>query len=136
MNPDTDIMVVAMGVAGLLVLGHGVLMTLLNARLWRHGARAVGHVVDVRREKSFEGVGWFPRVRFEAVDGRIVVFTSNVGVWPFFYGPGDEVAVLYDPDSPYEARIRSWLWVRAAPAVEAAVGLGMTVWAALTFAAG
>ena len=47
---------------------------------------------------------FFPSVRFQTADGRIVEFQNKVGS----NAPprvGDEVTVLYDPEHPEEARV-------------------------------
>jgi hypothetical protein len=81
-------------------------------------------------------VSWayYPIVRF-AAQGRQFSFTDGVGTYPSEYEVGDEVEVLYNPEDPYDATIKSWKRVWFGPIWITTIGLlpilgliGWTVW--------
>ncbi len=57
----------------------------------------------------------YPVVRFETVEGKTVVFTSQFGFHPpYHYQPGDQVDVLYHPHNLEHATLGNFLisWLR------------------------
>jgi len=78
-------------------------------------------------------VSWayYPVVRFSA-RGHQFTFTDGVGTHPPEYENGDEVEVLYNPDDPYDATIKSWKRVWFGPIWITTIGLlpilGLTGW--------
>ena len=72
-----------------------------------------GMVVDNDLELFADGgSAYVPVVRFTSESGEIVRFTDSVGSIPPAYEEGEKVKVLYHPDDPKEAYIKTWfrLW--------------------------
>lgn len=76
---------------------------------------------------------YHPVVRFTTGEGYELVFTDAEGSHPADYEVGDAVEVLYDPENPRDAAIRSWLRMWMGPLWVTALGflpiLGLVVWA-------
>jgi hypothetical protein len=53
------------------------------------------------------GEAYFPVVEFRAKDGKRRRVQLSEGSFPPAYEVGDEVTVLYEPEHPLEARIKS-----------------------------
>jgi hypothetical protein len=66
---------------------------------------AMGVVVDQEESTSDDGVVYSPIVTFTAHDGTEATFTDSFASYPALYKVGDEVKVLYDPQSFSNARI-------------------------------
>jgi len=56
---------------------------------------------------------FFPRIRFRTTDGQEISFITNTGSSPPAYRVNEPVTILYDPQQPYHAFIRSFseLWL-------------------------
>jgi hypothetical protein len=67
----------------------------------------------------------YPVVRYRTVDGREVVFRSDLGAQPSPWRPGQPVTVLYNPADPQEARIDSKVRSAALPALFVVLAVGM-----------
>jgi hypothetical protein len=100
----------------LVFVAVGVLFAVLGVRNLRAGNRfirtageASGEVTDVRARSVGHGtdsnLAFFPVVRFQLPDGRVVETETDTGV--NFKRPraGQPVTVLYDPADPTHARI-------------------------------
>lgn len=95
---------------------------------------APGYVVDVvmRREYVNEedrviNEYYYPVVEFTASDGRRRSVQMSEGSWPPSHEVGEEVTVLYDPEHPLDARIKSagsnvLMWIL--PGITGILGLG------------
>ena len=103
-----------------LVLGVGMLVGALA--LWNNTrgfvARAQttsGQVVELLevRDKDGGSSTWKPRVTFTAPAGQQVTFDASFSSNPAPYRVGDAVEVLFTPDDPGHAKIRSFssLWL-------------------------
>ena len=46
--------------------------------MWEHGAEAVGEVIARRIEPSDDGIGLFPRIRFDTADGLANNFEISI----------------------------------------------------------
>lgn len=77
-----------------------------------HAQPTQGVVEELVRSGSSDSAAYKPRVRFKAADGRDITFVSPFGRNPPSYKRGETVDVLYLPDNPEKARIRSFfaLW--------------------------
>ena len=78
----------------------------------RHWHATVGTVVS---NKTVGFRSYLPVVQFNAADGQLIQFTSNIGanrrdghsfLQTPWYEPGEIVPVIYDPQNPQSARIR------------------------------
>ncbi len=77
---------------------------------------------------------YYPVVRFTTAQGRESIFTDGEGSFPAVYEVGEVVEVLYDPNDPADATIKSWLSIWFGPLWVTTIGLvpllGIGVWAA------
>ena len=77
---------------------------------------APGIVVDMTKRLEYDGndfdrvIGetYYPVVEFTAKDGKRREVQLSEGSFPPAYEVGDEVTVLYEPDHPLDARIKSF----------------------------
>ena len=60
-----------------------------------------------------EGAAYRPIVEFKTVSGENVRFTDEIGSFPADYQVKENVQVLYDPNKPDNAHIKTWkrLWL-------------------------
>jgi hypothetical protein len=82
----------------------------------RRAAETIGEVVALEEEPSSEAgepPTYRPVVSFSIGPAQRVTFKSTAHSNPAEYQVGASVRVLYDPDRPHEARIRSFtsLWL-------------------------
>jgi hypothetical protein len=92
----------------------------------RKAIETSGEVVDLLEEppyESGESPTYRPVVSYVLPSSRRIRFQSMVHSNPPEYAIGESVAILYEPDRPHEARIRSFtsLWLLGI----ILVGLGM-----------
>ncbi len=120
---------------GVVCLVAGLIPALRTRGLLESGAQAQGTVVDVKKDTSsgqYGGSTYNPVVRFTAVDGRTVEFTSAVG---YSRSPdiGGAVPVRYRRGDPEQAEIdRATMWM--IPAAFGLVGgLGLLVAAVIVY---
>ena len=72
-----------------------------------------GTVIDLRRSRSSDGDDTYaPVVQFNTNGGESIEFTSSTSSNPPSYSRGEPVEVLYQEDSPYDAKIKGFfsLW--------------------------
>jgi len=77
---------------------------------------APGVVVDMTKRLEYDendfnrvtGEAYYPVVEFTAKDGKRRSVQLSEGSFPPAYEVGDEVTVLYEPDHPLDARIKSF----------------------------
>ena len=73
------------------------------------------------------GEAYYPVVEFAAKDGRRREVQLSEGSFPASYEVGDEVVILYEPENPQDARIKSagstaLMWIL--PGITGVVGIG------------
>jgi len=73
---------------------------------------AEGVVIDLVRKRSSDSTTYAPTVRFTTANGTMIEFTSSTSSNPPSYSRGEQVAILYLPAQPDEAKIDSFssLW--------------------------
>ena len=98
---------------------------------------APGQVVDVVVRREYENVQdrivrdyYYPVVKFTADDGRSRTLQMSTGSSSPDYEKGDEVTVLYDPQHPLDARIKSLgssavMWIL--PVITGILGLSFLI---------
>ena len=121
---------VVLGAAGLVCLGAGVVLLLLQLSFGRRAARSQGTVIDCvmpSGTKSSAGMR-VPVVEFMAA-GRTVTFTAQIPSrdWPGRIG--ERLPVLYDPAHPERATVDD-------PIVRFAASAGWLIFGAAVAAAG
>ena len=83
---------------------------------------ATGTVVELKKVRRLSNstsrstshvTTYYPVVRYQTKNGKNVTFTSSSGSYPSPYKRGDRVTILYDPENPKKARIKSFrsLWL-------------------------
>jgi hypothetical protein len=129
--PEKIILLVFSGVAVLMIL-IALISSAMNISALMQERSAPGRVVDVvlRREYVNEQDRiiqeyYFPVVDFTADDGRQRKVQMSVGSSSPEYETGDEVTVLYNPQHPLDARIKSFgssamMWL--VPAITGVLG--------------
>lgn len=107
---------------GLIFLAVGIGSFLHTRRFVATALSASGVVTENVWRNSSNGVS-YPRIRFRTADGQEVTTITNTGSSPPSYNVNDAVTILYDPQQPYHALIRSFgeLWML--PLVFSGLGL-------------
>jgi len=103
------------GVAVIMLLVAGI-ASFNNVRKVNREEGAPGVVVELTRRLEYDendsdrviGETYYPVVQFTANDGKRRKVQLSEGSWPPAYEIGDEVTVLYEPDNPLDARIKSF----------------------------
>ena len=102
------------GVAVLMLLIAGI-GSFNNIQKLGREESAPGVVVDLTKRLEYDendfnrvvGETYYPVVEFTARDGKRRSVQLNEGSWPPAYEVGEEVTVLYEPEKPLDARIKS-----------------------------
>ena len=103
------------GVAVLMLMIAGI-ASFNNIRKISREENAPGIVVDMTKRIEYDeqdfnrviGETYYPVVEFTANDGKRRTVQLSEGSFPPAYEIGDEVTVLYDPEHPLDARIKSF----------------------------
>ena len=103
------------GVAVLMLLIAGIASANNILKVNREES-ASGIVVDMTKRVQYDendfnrviGETYYPVVKFTAQDGKHREVQLNEGSFPPAYEVGDEVTILYEPDHPLDARIKSF----------------------------
>jgi hypothetical protein len=124
------------GVAVLMLLIAGI-SSAMNIMKMNREESAPGVVTEVKMERSYVNEQdrvvqefYYPVVEFVASDGRRRNIQMSEGSYPASYEVGDEVVVLYEPDHPIDARIKSMsstalMWIL--PGITGILGIGFLV---------
>jgi hypothetical protein len=124
------------GIAILMLLIAGI-SSVSNMRKLQREESAPGRVTDVRMERRYVNEKdrvveeyYYPVVEFVASDGRRRNIQMSEGSYPASYEAGDDVIVLYEPDHPIDARIKSMsstvgMWIL--PGITGILGIAFLV---------
>lgn len=125
------------GIAVLMLLIAGIASFKNIAKINREES-AIGRVVDMTKQLEYSeedrdrviGEAYYPVVEFVAKDGKRRTVPLSEGSYPPAYEVGDEVTILYEPEHPLDARIKSFgssalVWVL--PGITGVVGIGFLV---------
>ncbi len=92
----------------------------------RHTEQADGTVIDLLPSRSERGgkvsISYSPVIEFRTATGQTIEFRSSIGSSPPSYREGEKVAVLYRPDSPYQAEIDDFFFLWGGVAILGGVG--------------
>ena len=116
-NLGVIILPVFIGVAVLMC----IIAVLTGVSTWRGLSREVeapGQVVEMATRRDEQGNEfYYPVVKFSPAGGSPKTVQMPEGSWPPAYEIGDPVTVLYDPQQPLNARVKStsgtfslWIW--------------------------
>ena len=77
-----------------------------------NGIVVSGEVLDLTLNTSGESATYVPIVEFTTRDGQTIEYISSVGSNPPGYEINEQVEIIYDPTSPYNAKINAFwdLW--------------------------
>jgi len=89
---------------GFLLVGLGFLRE--TYVFLRTATRSMGKVIAIIEDDNDSS---YPVVKFQLPDGEPMRFAGQVGSTPPAYQVGQSVEVLYNPEQPRSARIRSFL---------------------------
>ncbi len=119
LTPETPIeniiLPIFTGVAVLMLLIAGIASFSNIAKINREET-APGRVTDMTKRLDYSeedndrviGEAYYPVVEFVALDGKRRNVQLNEGSFPAAYEVGDEVTILYEPEHPLDARIKSF----------------------------
>jgi hypothetical protein len=101
---------VLVGVVGLAFLGYGLLSLGKTLDAESDGVQVAGSVI----RNNYDGEVYYPVVKLHTTEGKDVQFIGAIGSSPADYQEGDAVTILYPPQHPDQAMIRSFegLWLR------------------------
>lgn len=121
------------GIAVLMLLIAGIASANNILKINRENS-APGVVVDMNLIKSYDpsdsdrvvSEAYFPVVEFTSQDAKYHKVQLSEGSWPAAYEIGNEVTVLYEPDNPLKARIKSFgssagMWIL--PGITGVIGI-------------
>jgi len=125
------------GVAVLMLLIAGIASFNNIGKINREESTSA-RVVDMTKRLEYDqnnynrviGEIYFPVVEFSANDGKRRSVQLSEGSFPPAYEVGDDVTVLYEPDHPLDARIKSFassagMWIL--PGITGILGVGFLV---------
>ena len=125
------------GVAVLMLLIAGI-ASFNNMMKINREASAPGRVTDMTKQLEYDSQyhnrviseAYFPVVEFTASDGKHRSVQLSEGSFPPAYEVGNEVTILYEPDHPLNARIKSFassagMWIL--PTITGILGIGFLV---------
>jgi len=92
-----------------------------HTRSFRAHSIAVPGVV-IANDLSGRGV-CFPRVRFETLEGRQIIFRSNSGSRPPAYAINEKVTVYYDPANPARPQISGFFSTWGGSSITGGIGI-------------
>ena len=95
-------------VGGVMLIAAGRQFTRRRAFV-RHSALASGTIVALIENRERDEISYFPKVRFQTLSGREVVFQSEMAGSSEAGRIGAAVAVRYRPDQPHVAEIDSFM---------------------------
>jgi Protein of unknown function (DUF3592) len=79
--------------------------------------------MDKSANEPIQWTAYDPQVQFISADGKTITFTSPMGSNRKSYRIGDVVQVLYDPEGPENAAIKSFSRLFLVPIIVTAAGL-------------
>jgi hypothetical protein len=121
----------------ILMLGIAGIASVSNMMKLQREQSAPGRVTDVKMQRSYVNEEdrvvqeyYYPVVQFVASDGKRRNIQMSEGSSPPSYEVGDDVIVLYEPDHPIDARIKSMsstigMWIL--PGITGILGIGFLV---------
>jgi len=125
------------GVAALMLVIAGI-ASVNNILKVNREESAPGRVVEMTKRLEYDendsdrviGEAYYPVVEFTASDGKRRQVQLSEGSFPPAYEVEDEVTVLYEPERPLEARIKSFgssalMWIL--PGITGILGIGFLV---------
>lgn len=127
---------------GVILLAVAAFSTIQSFRKMAKEQAAPGQVVDLVERMSYDSetkqtnAYYYPVVEFKPNGGSLERVQLDEGSWPPEYRAGDAVTILYDPERPQDARIKSissavLLWIL--PAITGTVGVVFVAVALIVF---
>jgi hypothetical protein len=104
------------------LLAGAMMWSVQTQRFLAEAVTAQGRVVELVHSRSSDSTTYRPVVRFTDSRGEEIEFTSSTGSNPPSYARGEQVAVLYLPGAPQDARINGFFSLWGGPAILGAIG--------------
>jgi hypothetical protein len=76
-----------------------------------------------RRSNNSRSWAFYPRIQFVTTDGQQISFITNTGSSPPAYRVNEPVTILYDPQQPYHAYIKSFSQLWLLPTILCGLGI-------------
>jgi hypothetical protein len=110
---------------GLLLLAVAMLGVWNTTGWLKRTVEVQGTVTEMLRVRDKKDNSWLyePIVRFETAEGKTITFDANFRSNPPAYRVGDSVTVVYLPNKPEGAAIKSFLSLWMGPMIAAFIGL-------------
>ncbi|QHG14682.1 DUF3592 domain-containing protein [Nostoc sp. ATCC 53789] len=117
MNEDTKFFRIfgsIFGGVGSIIAVTGIMIALNTRSFVTSAIPAQGTIIDLVQRSSTDKKGrssyaYYPVIKFTARSGETTVFESNSGSNPPEFAKGQQVEILYSPEKPNSAMIKSWL---------------------------
>lgn len=115
-------------VVGLALLTGGVLSIQHTRRFLATAVSVPGVVKEIVWQESpssnnHRRGSFYPRISFRTTDGQEISFIANIGSNPPSYRVNDPVTIVYDPQQPFHANIRSFTGLWLLPTILCPMGL-------------
>jgi len=123
---------VIFGMIGIIMgaVGIGVYMSTQN--MLAHATKVTGTVVDLQYQRGGRNSVYYPIVKFQTAEGKVIQDRANFGSDPPSHKTGDLVEIVYDPQSPEKSwQINSWWDLYFLPALFSLFGVIFTSVAAI-----
>lgn len=96
-------------IIGLVLIAVSIFLFISTNQFAERSATALGTVIALEESSSSYGIAYHPVVEFKVSGDRTYQFRSSAGSNPPSYHIGEHVEVFYDPTSPSDARIKSFM---------------------------
>ena len=116
---------------GIVMICVGAWFTISHIEFIRNAKQASGIVVNIISKRSAKGTNLYhPIVRYQPAEyDAPIQFTARPGLWSWLYKIGEDVTVIYNSDSPYEAKIKSfWMLLIAYVRISASGSIERLPW--------
>jgi uncharacterized membrane protein YqjE len=115
-------------IVGLGLLIGGIFAIQHTRRFLATAVSAPGEVKEIVWQESqssnnSRGGSFYPRISFRTADGQEISFITSTGSTPPAYRVNEPVTILYDPQQPYHAYIRSFTDLWLLPTILCPMGL-------------
>ncbi|GAB4239631.1 MAG: hypothetical protein Kow00109_14500 [Acidobacteriota bacterium] len=112
---------------GIVLLATGIWFYMRTTAFTAEALSSTGRVVDFQ-VRWYQGRRYYhPVITFADADGETHTFVDPSGANPPSYGEGQQVPILYRPDSPEDARVASFWSLWGTAAITGGIGLLFTI---------
>ncbi len=110
---------------GFVMIGVGIYFTASHVEFFRSAEQTTGVVIEILSKRTAKGTNLYhPIVRYQPLElEEPIQFTAKPGLWSWLYKVGEEVTVVYHPNKPHEAKIKSFWMLWFLPLITMLFGL-------------